>query len=204
MGIEISIDRRITRTKLAIRSALVSLIEEKGFDDVSVSEITNRADINRGTFYLHYRDKFELLDCTVNEVIFDIEKIFLDANSLIVNDFISVDQPLPIAVKIFEYVKDNEALMRALFGLGGGVPFLTKLRQVAENNLKLGFLANLKAINFLVPREYLISYMLLAHYGVIQSWLDTGCKESPGEMARILSRLSLEGPLRIAGFELKN
>ncbi len=46
-------DRRIARTKTAIREALVALIEEKGFDAILVSDIAERANINRGTFYLH-------------------------------------------------------------------------------------------------------------------------------------------------------
>lgn len=62
MSEESSVDRRIIRTKEAIRDALITLIEEKGFDAVSVINITSRADINRGTFYLHYRDKYDLLE----------------------------------------------------------------------------------------------------------------------------------------------
>ena len=61
MSDAISNDRRITRTKLAIRTALVALIEEKGFDVLTVKDITTLANINRGTFYLHYQDKFDLL-----------------------------------------------------------------------------------------------------------------------------------------------
>jgi len=52
-------DRRIARTKAAIREALVALIEEKGFDALTVKDIATRANINRGTFYLHYKDKFD-------------------------------------------------------------------------------------------------------------------------------------------------
>ncbi len=93
MGEDTSIDRRIIRTKIAIRNALVALIEEKGFDALSVKDITTRADINRGTFYLHYRDKFDLLEQTQAEIIQDVESIILKANSLNYADFNSVDKP---------------------------------------------------------------------------------------------------------------
>ncbi|OGO38158.1 MAG: hypothetical protein A2W35_15905 [Chloroflexi bacterium RBG_16_57_11] len=204
MGQNLVIDRRITRTKLAIRNALVSLIEEKGFDDLSVSEIAIKANINRGTFYLHYKDKFDLLEQTGAEVLQDLENIFRHAKSLRIADFISTDQPFPITVELLEYVKENEALVRVLFGLGGGIAFRAKLRKVVENTLKLGFLAGLKEENFLVPREFLVSYLLHAHFGVVQSWLENGCKESPQEMAQILSRLSLDGPFRATGLDLNN
>src|SRR5512140_985577 len=55
------IDRRIQRTRLALRSALLELIKEKGFDSISVEEITERANVGRATFYLHYKDKEDLL-----------------------------------------------------------------------------------------------------------------------------------------------
>jgi len=202
MGESLSVDRRIVRTKLAIREALVDLIDEKGFDALSVRDITERADINRGTFYLHYRDKFDLLEQTELGIIQDIEEIILQANSLNLADFNSTDKPLPIVVTMFEYLKENAALMHAILGLKGDVTFQNQLRKAVEKNLKLGFLAGIKAENFLVPSDYLIAYVLSAHFGVIQVWLQNGCVESPKEMAIILSKLSWDGPIRTTGFVL--
>ena len=54
-------DLRIIRTKESIREALVELIEEKGFEAITVKDITTRAKINRGTFYAHYQDKYDLM-----------------------------------------------------------------------------------------------------------------------------------------------
>jgi len=202
MGEALSVDRRILRTKLAIREALVDLIDEKGFDALSVRDITEQADINRGTFYLHYRDKFDLLEQTELGIIQDIEEIILQANSLNLADFNSTDKPLPIVVTMFDYLKENAALMHAILGLKGDVTFQNQLRKAVEKNLKLGFLAGIKAENFLVPSDYLISYVLSAHFGVIQVWLQNGCVESPKEMAIILSKLSWDGPIRTTGFVL--
>jgi AcrR family transcriptional regulator len=202
MNSDPSPDRRIIRTKLAIREALVELIAEKGFDSLSVRDITTRANVNRGTFYLHYQDKFDLLDQIEMEIVQAIEKIVLQANSLNLADFNSIDKPLPVGVSMFEYFKENAALMHAILGMGGDFAFMARIRQTIEKNLKLGFLAGMKAENFLVPSEYLISYILSAHFGVIQTWLQKGCIESPKEMALILSRLSWDGPIRMTGFVL--
>ena len=202
MNLDTSPDRRIIRTKLAIREALVELIAEKGFDSLSVRDITTRADINRGTFYLHYQDKFDLLEQIEIEIVQSIEKIVLQANSLNLADFNSIDKPLPVGVSMFEYFKENAALMHAILGMGGDFAFMTRIRQAVEKNLKLGFLAGMKAEKFLVPSEYLISYILSAHFGVIQTWLQKGCIESPKEMALIVSRLSWDGPIRTTGFVL--
>ncbi len=56
-----NLDLRVVRTKTAIRNAFVELIEEKGFDAITVKDITTKANINRGTFYAHYQDKFDLM-----------------------------------------------------------------------------------------------------------------------------------------------
>ena len=54
-------DRRIQRTRQSLRTALLTLIKEKGYDAISIEEITERANVGRATFYLHYKDKEDLL-----------------------------------------------------------------------------------------------------------------------------------------------
>jgi AcrR family transcriptional regulator len=195
-------NRRTGRTKTAIYNALAELINEKGFNAVTVSDISERADINRGTFYKHYRDKFDLLEQIEAEIVDDVEGIVLQAQSLNFADFNSDDNPLPIVVTIFEYMQNNSALINAILGVEGDLAYLNRLGQAVEKNLKLGFLAGLRAKNFLVPAEYLISYAIFAHFGVIRTWLAHDCTESPREMAIILSKLSLHGPLQMSGFQM--
>ena len=54
-------DRRVRRTKQLIKQSLIELMHEKPFKDITVKDITERADLNRGTFYLHYVDIYDLL-----------------------------------------------------------------------------------------------------------------------------------------------
>ena len=61
------VDPRVSRTRKLIRDALTSLISEKSFEAITVQDIAERATINRATFYLHYTDKFALLDALVRE-----------------------------------------------------------------------------------------------------------------------------------------
>jgi len=202
MSAEPSIDRRILRTKAAICQALVELIEEKGFDALSVQDITTRANINRGTFYLHYRDKFDLLEQTETKIIQDVRNIIQQADALDLADFDGGDRPLPFVVTMFEYFKENASLIHAILGLKGDIAFQSRVRKAAETFLQSGLIAGVRVENFLVPGEYLIAYLLSAHFGVIQAWLEKGCLESPEEMATILSRLSFDGPLRATGIGL--
>jgi hypothetical protein len=110
-----------------------------------------------------------------------------------------VNKPLPVLVIVFDYLKENAPLMRAIFGLQGGAEFQGLIRKIMEKSLKIGFLVGIKTEKFLVPGDYLISYVISAHFGVIHAWLQKGCPESPKEMALILSRLSFDGPVRSTG-----
>jgi len=198
-----STDRRIIRTKVAIRDALVYLIEKKGFDEILVSDLAERANINRGTFYLHYQDKYDLLDKTQKEIVDNIEGIIQQTNTLKSADILNFEKPLPVLKSIFEYLKQNSDLMHAIFNLEGGVRFQAQIRKAVEKNFQLEQYAGLKERNFLVPPQFIISYAVSAHFGVIQEWLDRGCLESPSEMAIILSKISWFGVVRSMGFSQK-
>ena len=68
-------DLRVIRTRDAIRNALVDLIEEKGFEAITVKDITDTAKINRGTFYAHYQDKFDLMTKCQEEIMQEMSNI---------------------------------------------------------------------------------------------------------------------------------
>ena len=69
-------DRRIRRTKKLLKQALAELMEQKDFNDITVKDITEKADLNRGTFYLHYYDLDDVLDDIIEQTIQDTTQIF--------------------------------------------------------------------------------------------------------------------------------
>ena len=68
-------DRRIRRTKAILSRSLIQLMEEKEIRDISVKELTDLADINRGTFYLHYNDIYDLLAQMEDELFVEFNEI---------------------------------------------------------------------------------------------------------------------------------
>ena len=68
MGTEL-IDRRIRKTRKQLKDCLISLLKTKRIQDITVRELTEMADLNRGTFYLHYKDVFDLLEQTETELL---------------------------------------------------------------------------------------------------------------------------------------
>ena len=69
------VDRRIVRTQDAIKKAFLELMSEKKFDSITIQDISDRANINRATVYLHYLDKFDLLDKIIEEHIHNMANL---------------------------------------------------------------------------------------------------------------------------------
>ncbi|MER2079434.1 TetR/AcrR family transcriptional regulator [Psychrobacillus psychrotolerans] len=198
-------DLRIIRTKESIREALVELIEEKGFEAITVKDITTRARINRGTFYAHYQDKYDLMTKCEEGFMFDISRIAKQNLPAIIatieTDPLNV-KPFQIAVLLFEYLNENNGFMKAVLGPRGDLSFQTRLKEFMWKTL-FGNDSNalINEESLLVPAQYLTSYVASAHIGVIQQWLNSGRNETPQEMARILSTITLNGPLFAAGLK---
>ncbi len=202
-----SVDRRIVRTKRMIRDALTELIEEKGFEGITVRDLTAKADINRGTFYLHYRDKYDLLEQSENEIFRELQEIIEDVEEYPPQDALHKQEqhdPIPFVIKLFEYVLENADFMKVMLGPNGDPSFQTKLKEVIRNNMLKIMDKLLKKENMIVPVEYLVTYVSSAHLGVIQHWLESGMNESPREMAVVLSTITILGPRNVLGIEQNN
>lgn len=195
-----TMDRRTLRTKKMIRKALSELIEEKGFNEISVTDLTTRADINRGTFYLHYADKFDLLEQIENEILQELQEHTKNMNVSDLLKMDSIDKPIPFLVKLFEYFKENAEFMKAILGQKGDPTFHSKLKNFMGINIfEKKLIKTIKKETMLIPESYFASYVLSAHLGVFQHWLESGMENSPEDMALILSKMFVLGPLRVAG-----
>jgi AcrR family transcriptional regulator len=196
---------RIIRTKESIRDALVELIDEKGFEAITVKDITTRAKINRGTFYAHYQDKFDLMTKCEEEIMLEMSRIAKQNFPAVITALETnspTETPFYIAVPIFEYLNEKSGFMRAVLGPKGDLSFQTRLKDFMWKTL-FGNDPNalIKEENLLVPGQYLASYVASAHIGVIQQWLNSDRKESPQEMAQILSTITFNGPFFAAGLK---
>jgi len=92
------VNRRITKSQEAIKKAVIELMSEKNFDDITIQEIADRANVNRGTIYLHYLDKYDLLDKLIEEHINKLREICESASEM---DFIES------TIICFEFFESN-------------------------------------------------------------------------------------------------
>lgn len=198
-------DLRVIRTKESIRDALVELMEEKGFDAITVKDITTKAKINRGTFYAHYEDKYDLMTKLEEKMMLDMSRIVTQNFPIIIKELGAnspIGEPFSKAALLFEYIQENSGFMKAVLSPKGDLLFQTKLKDFIWHTL-FGNHPNalVQKGNLLVPPQYLASYVASANIGVIQQWLNSGMKESPQEMASILSTIAINGPLFAAGLK---
>jgi AcrR family transcriptional regulator len=76
------VDRRIAKSQVAIKKAVTELMAEKSFDDITIQDIADTADVNRGTIYLHYTDKYDLLDKMIEEHIENLRELCQSASEM--------------------------------------------------------------------------------------------------------------------------
>src|SRR6266516_403757 len=118
---------RVRRTQKLLREALVELIEERGFEALTVGELTGRALVSRAAFYRNYQDKYDL-----------VEQIFEEAMSALLGAVgeLGQEHPAEIWVTFFEHIARYERLYRALLGSKGSPWFVRKMRAALSGLVK--------------------------------------------------------------------
>ncbi|MGE7110087.1 TetR/AcrR family transcriptional regulator [Lysinibacillus sp. NPDC047702] len=190
-------DPRVIRTRQLLRDALVELIDERGYDKITVQDITERATLNRATFYLHYRDKLDLLYQSSEEILGDlvgsINFTFDDKMKL---DFFKVeDQPHDTFMHLFEQISLNSKLYK-VFLTEKNIPYFSS----GMKDIIIDFVSN--GINYMqpddkkltVPHEMAIRYFAAAFLEVIVWWLENDMPYSPKFMAAQLMTITVTGP----------
>lgn len=175
-------------SKLKIKNSFINLISKKGFDALTVTDIARDAEINRGTFYLHYTDKYNLIDLLKEDIMNDLENIFY---SEVENENTNIDEIISynIILKSINYLKENFDLIRALYKAEGDSKFMLSLRNILEKLLftKLKDSAGLNFFGGEIKMEYAIELFLHSIISVISLWIRRDGIESPEEIADIIS-----------------
>lgn len=172
-------------TNLKIRSEFSNLLNEKGISNLTVSDITRKANINRGTFYLHYIDKYDLLQQLENEVLESLKAIFFKYNKENDDDLISFQSVL----ESLEYVKSNFNSVKGLIE-GGDIKFVDKFKDIIRQTLQVKIeksdILYYKKHN--LPKKYADEILLCSIVSVIQLWIKDNALESPREVAEIIQK----------------
>ena len=199
-------DRRVSRTRRLLRDALFALILEKGFDAVTVEEITNRADLGRTTFYLHYRDKEDLLMESIGELVDDLieQMARLPVAEWQLEIGASNFTPSPAIVLPLQHVAENARLYRIILRGEGTYSVSLRLREIivqASNEMLHVLLEKerLAAIHPQVPMDVFLNFLAGSWLGLITWWLENDMPYPPEEMAMMFQMMILRGAADVLG-----
>ena len=177
-------DRRVRKTKKALRQGLVSLLEKKKLKDITVRELTDTVDLHRGTFYVHYRDIYELYEKMWQEAIQEIRDIFRQYPPEELPG-----GPAPLFRAIMEYAWENRDLCQMFFGPNVDQSLVQELSSIAEEKCAEDW-------PVLYPGAgcshggYLQIYVVAGCMGTLRRWVSAGMAESPRQMAALLDRIT--------------
>ena len=186
-------DRRIRKTKKLLRDTLFELMNENSIENITVKDLTERSDLNRGTFYLHYRDIFDLLEQNEIEILKEMSKLLVKINPSAFIEYNSINKPYPPLVELFEWFKDNLNFGKALMGSNGGISFLEKMKNIVENEFYKNQYQIKKKDNTPAFSEYYYAYIIFGFLGLIKQWFENDASMPSKEMALILMKISLNG-----------
>jgi len=185
------LDRRIRKTKQQIRYAFVELVNEIGLNSITVSNLAERADINRGTFYLHYENIEDLVDKLQSNIVDSLRNITepLDPYSIIHDR----NELTPILVRVTEIVSYHSDVIKALVSAQGSPSFRVTWEQIISNLVLEKFYEVEKNEE---PNgssnNYLAIIISSIYIGVILEWMETGVKESTEKIASFISEYGIK------------
>jgi len=189
-------DRRILRTRKLLWEALIAIIQEKEYSEITIQDIADRANVNRVTFYLHYRDKQDLLEKSV-------EVIFNELNSKIKplsGENFRLDIPPEGMTLVYQYIAENAKFYRIILG-ENGIPFLVNrfrklLSELAIQRFQLVAKQESKGR---IPLEIVAQYAAGSIIGLINWWLENDMPIPPEEFSHQTLLLTAYGAYWGAG-----
>ncbi len=182
-------DRRVKRTQKSLQDALVVLTLEKGYDGVTIRDITERADVGYATFFRHYPDKETLL-ADVLQAMKDEFIAFLAPDSMFTD-------PVKTGSLIFEYVRANSDLCRVLVNSTDTMSLIKPVQQLglAENATLLSSASGGEG----VPPDVAIDHLMTSLVMLIRWWLDHQMPYPPERMGKIAADLIIKPVIQSIG-----
>ena len=179
------VDRRVKYTKMVLKQSLLELLADRPIGQVTIKDLCDLADVNRGTFYKHYSDQYGLLNEIQDELDSDIratlEKKLDDSSS-----------GAEIIKEIFRCIAAQSSLCKVLCGDYADGEFLKKLMYIAHDQFIEEWKTKLKQAD-IKQLDRFYTYTANGIIAVAQDWLQSGMNESPEEIALFIEKTTNYG-----------
>lgn len=181
-------DIRIRKTRKLLLHGLTQLMEKKSIKHITVRELTDLCDLNRATFYLHYRDIYDMVEKIENEM---LENFNTAVNKHSTEEL--KENPSLIFIEIFEFIYENSDMCRVLLGENGDYAFVEKLKNIIKTKAFSEWLNFYSDDNTGVDEELYYSFVVSGCIGAIRYWTDEDFRTSADEMAIKVADMVLNG-----------
>ena len=174
-------DRRVRKTRSALKKALTTLMLTKNINSISVKELTDIADINRGTFYLHYKDVYDLLHQSEDEL---MQTLVETVNSFSAEAL--EHDPSALFKELYTICRQHHDVVNILISENGDIKFIRSLEMLLRDKCLRDWSITIKKSSM----EHFDAYYAFIVGGVlsvIQYWFANGMAETPEELAKITS-----------------
>jgi AcrR family transcriptional regulator len=187
-------ERRVRRTRRALRDALIGLILEKGYERITVQQILDRADVVRSTFYAHYRDKESLLLSCFDDLLAELGRMLAQAEP-----GAPLSDPARPAFLLYQQAGGNPRVFRALCGREGGQQVNRQLHRLISELLCEHLRPQLAAADSDLPADLVADYYVDAMLGLMGWWIEHGFPHDAAWLARAFETLAVPGLLTALG-----
>lgn len=182
-------DRRVRKTRSLLRQALVRLMNEKSIQEITVTQLCEACDINRGTFYLHYTDVYDLLSRIEEEMLTDFENVL---GKLVPEEIVGQQSPSPAMCRLFEFLADNADMCKVLLCNNGDMAFVEKVKGIVEARIMNKWSTQFECAGY-ADKEYVFAFIVSGCMGMLQYWLENDMPLSPLEMAGMMESILVRG-----------
>ncbi|MDF5753623.1 TetR/AcrR family transcriptional regulator [Spongiactinospora sp. TRM90649] len=180
-GNAIRADRRVRRTRQAVQRALIELILDKGYDAVTVTDIINRADVGRSTFYAHFADKQDVLFSNLDEL---AETLRSSAKAH------GDDGLFGFSLPMLEHVAEQRSLMRAVLGRRGGAAIIARAERFIGEIVRDDIIAALPPGAPPPPAlDLVVTGVVGAFVAMLSRWADGDPSAGPEEVDAVFRGL---------------
>ena len=195
-------DRRKRKTRKAIFDACVALIQEKEFQNITVNEIVERADINRGTFYLHFVDKYDMMNSFENEMIEKIEDVIL--NNIPEKQFeeLFIQSRYDTVVEILKCYEENKELLQLLMRSSHSASFQAKLRDKLKFVITEKVFPNFQNLELQIPTDLFVILFTSISLSLAEYAQQSETPIDADQLGKFFINVMLHGPAKMLGLNM--
>lgn len=192
-------DRRKRKTRKAIFDACVSLVQEKDFQSITINEIVERADLNRGTFYLHFEDKFDMMNSFENEMVEKIEEVIVNNLPKEPSDQLFIQSRYDTIVQILKCYEDNKELLQLLLKSSHNNSLQTKLRDKLKFVLTEKIFPKLENFELDISTDLFVMIFTSVSLSIAEFSYQSETPINTEQLAKFLLNIMLHGPVKTLG-----